>query len=59
MHIYLRSSLAKTLKVCLVREVESRRIENCERMEKWESIKDFIFSLFYLVGSRKVKGWKK
>ena len=59
MNRYLRSSLAKTLKVCLVRGVESGRIKNYERMEKWESRKDFIFSLFYLVRSRKVKGMEK
>ena len=33
--------------------------ENGGRIEKWEDKKDFIFSLFCLVGNRKVKGWKK
>ena len=28
-------------------------------MEKWDDRKDFILSLFCLVGSEKVKGWKK
>ena len=59
MNRYLRSSLAKTLKVCLVRGVESGRIENYERMEKWESRKDFNFSHFCLIRSGKMKKWKK
>ena len=34
-------------------------IENGERMEKWENIKDLNFSSFCLVGSEKVEKWKK
>ena len=37
----------------------SGRIENCERMEKLEDRKDFIFSPLCLVGSGKVEKWKK
>ena len=37
---------------------KSRRIENGGRMEKWKDKKYFIFSPC-LVGSGKVKGWKK
>ena len=46
MHRYLRSSLTKILKVCLVGGVESGRIQNGERMEKWENRKDFFFFSF-------------
>ena len=35
------------------------RRENDGMMEKWEDRKDFNFSHFCLVGSEKVKGWKK
>ena len=28
-------------------------------MEKWEDIKHFNFSIFCLVGSGKMEGWKK
>ena len=34
-------------------------IENGERMEKWEDIKDFNFFSFCLVESEKVEKWKK
>ena len=34
-------------------------IENGERMEQWEDIKDFNFSSFCLVESEKVEKWKK
>ena len=38
---------------------KSERIENDGRMKMWENRKDFNFSLFCLVGSGKVEGWKK
>ena len=38
---------------------KSERIENSERMEKWEDRKDFNFPLFCLIGSGKIEGWKK
>ena len=44
------------LRVCLVGRVESERIENGEMMEKWENRKDFNFSHFCLVDSKKVGG---
>ena len=50
---------ADALWVYLVGRVESGRIKNGGRMEKLEDRKDFIFSPFCLVGSGKVKGWKK
>ena len=40
-------------------EWKSGRIENGGRMKKWEDRKDFNFSHFCLVRSRKVEGWKK
>ena len=43
----------------LLKEWKSRRIENVRRMKKWENIKDFNFSHFYLVESEKVEEWKK
>ena len=35
------------------------RVEKWEDKKWWEDRKDFIFSPFCLVGSGKVKGWKK
>ena len=48
-----------TLGSVWLEEWKSRRIENGERMEKWEDRKDFNFFPFCLVESGKVKGWKK
>ena len=42
---YQKSTIYISFKVCLVGEVE-----------KWDNRKDFIFSLFCLVGSEKVEG---
>jgi len=38
---------------------KSEKIENGRRIEKWEDIKDFIFSHFCLIENGKVEGWKK
>ena len=38
---------------------KSERIKNCGRMEKWNDRKYFNLSHFCLIGSEKVKGWKK
>ena len=38
---------------------KSERIKNDGRMEKWKDRKNFNLSHFCLVGSKKVKGWKK
>ena len=38
---------------------KSGRIKNGQMMEKWENKKDFNFPHFCLVGSGKMKEWKK
>ena len=38
---------------------KSKRIKNGGMIEKWEDRKYFNFSPFCLIGSEKVKGWKK
>ena len=35
------------------------RVEKWEDRKLWEDRKDFLFFLFYLVGSGKIEGWKK
>ena len=51
--------LTDALKVHLVGGWKSGRTENNRKMEKWKNRKYFNFSLFCLVGSGKVEGWKK
>ena len=46
----------KSLRIYLVERWESRKIENGRRMGKWENRKDFNFSHFYLIKSKKVEG---
>jgi len=38
---------------------KSERVENGERMKKWNDRKYFNFFPFCLVGSGKIEGWKK
>ena len=46
------------LRFVWLEEWKSERIENSERMEKWENRKDFNFSHFCLVRSEKVSLYK-